>query len=381
MDESADVAVIGGGPVGAAFALALRGSGLDCRVLDAPRVLSAAAGARPVALAHGSRLILERLGVWSAVREKTDILAIQVTQRGGFGHLRLSAAEAYLPALGYVVEYRDLVIAIAAALRPAATRACVERLEVVDGGVAIHYRDEESDARVLRAGIAVIADGGSLNTIAAIRQVDYAQTAITAMVDIEQPHGNLAHECFTPQGPLALLPFGAGYALVWTVAADRVEALCRLPDDGFLEALSAAFGGRLGRFKRVSERAAYPLGMRYATGTLISRAVLIGNAAQTLHPVAGQGFNLGLRDAWELAEILRRVPREQVADDAVLARYRKRRRLDRGGGIAFTHALVRLFSNDNAPLRAARGAGLALLGCLPPVKDFVARRMTFGARG
>jgi 2-octaprenyl-6-methoxyphenol hydroxylase len=188
----------------------------------------------------------------------------------------------------------------------------------------------------------------------------------------------MAYERFTPHGPLALLPFGEGYAVVWVTTPACAAELCSATPEGFLAALQDCFGERAGRFRRVDTRAAHPLALRIAEHPIAGRAALIGNSAQALHPVAGQGLNLGLRDAWELAtEIRKRGPE----DAALLQRYASRRRIDRFGGIGFTHSLVKIFSNGWMPLRIARGIGLALLDNVPPVKDFVIRRMVFGARG
>jgi 2-octaprenyl-6-methoxyphenol hydroxylase len=190
----------------------------------------------------------------------------------------------------------------------------------------------------------------------------------------------VAYERFTPQGPLALLPVGERLALIWATTPGHARQLCEMPEAGFLAELQHAFGGRLGRFRETGDRTRYPVVLRVAEPVLGPRKVALGNAAQTLHPVAGQGLNLGLRDAWELAETVREGG-ETLGSAAHLAAYASRRRLDRRGGIGFTDALVRLFSNDLAPLRLARGLGLVALGALPPLKDFVVRRMIFGARG
>jgi 2-octaprenyl-6-methoxyphenol hydroxylase len=178
-----------------------------------------------------------------------------------------------------------------------------------------------------------------------------------------------------------LLPSGDRLALVWSTTLEHAQQLCASSESAFLAALQQTFGGRLGRFVAAERRGMFPLVLRIARQTTTARVVRIGNAAQTLHPVAGQGLNLGLRDAWELATELRRAPREDIGAPEFLARYAARRRVDRAGGIWFTHNLVRIFSNDLAPLRFARGLGLTALAALPPARDLLVRRMTFGARG
>ncbi len=375
-----DVLVIGGGPVGAALALALRESGLAVGLLEA-RAPGATLETRPVALSHGSRLILERLGVWERLAGATPIRRIHVSQRGGFGRIELDARQAGVPALGYVLDYGQISEALARALETgggvALIRATVGALESGTGAatVVVAAGNRRASARLL-----VVADGGAL-PVARLRIRDYGQAAVSARVSCSLPHQNVACERFTPEGPLALLPMGDALALVWTTAPERAQQLCALTEAGFLERLQESFGNRLGTFKTASSRAWFPLALKVADRIADPRTVVIGNAAQMLHPVAGQGLNLGLRDAWELAALLRDCDRAQIGSPALIRTYAARRRIDRGGGILFTDALVRLFSNELAALKLARGLGLALLGVIPPARDFLARRMIFGTRG
>lgn len=378
MPESADVVIVGGGPVGSALALALRDGGQRVVLLEARS--GPGGDARPLALSYGSRLILERLGVWTSLAPTaTPIRNIHVSQRGGFGRVGLDAAETGVPELGYVVDYTRLSHALEQAVQQTgALCRSGARVDAWHGGDPARVSYERAGAlQELEAGLLVIADGGAVSDA---ESADYRQSAVTARVVSERPHNNIAYERFTRDGPLALLPDGDAWALVWTTTPDRARDLCEADETRFLAALQDEFGQRVGRFTAVAGRARHALRRRRASAAA-EHVVLIGNAAQTLHPVAGQGFNLGLRDAWELAELLND-PSPPSADVATrLADYERRRRLDRGGGIAFTHGLVTLFSNDLLPLRLIRGTGLALLGCLPPLKKFVARRMTFGARG
>lgn len=382
--ESADVVIVGGGPVGSALALALRDSGLRIVLLEA----RAAGGgdARPLALSYGSRLILERLGIWPALAATaTPIRNIHVSQHGGFGRVGLAAAEAGFPELGYVVDY-GLVAQVLAQAAAASTVQCLTgaRVTATQGGdpaqIVYEYAGEQ---RKLTAALVALADGGATGE-STTEAIDYQQCAVTARVVSERPHNNMAYERFTAHGPLALLPDSKngkdGWALVWTTTPEHARELCAMAAEIFLAELGAAFGGRVGDFTATGVRAAYPLQRRRAQAAA-DHIVLIGNAAQTLHPVAGQGFNLGLRDAWELAEQINKPSTAPLGSRAWLNVYQARRRVDRGAGIGFTHALVELFSNDLLPLRLARGTGLALLGCMPPLKNFLIRRMTFGARG
>jgi len=377
-----DVLVVGGGPVGAALTLALRGSGLAIGLLEA-RAPQAAADPRPIALSHGSRLILERLGVWERLAPATPILRIHISQRGGFGRVELDAREARLPALGYVLDYGRLAAALARALEAEGgaqpIRATASAFEA--GSVAAVVRFAVGgDTGHASARLLAVADGGAL-PIAPVRTREYGQAAVTTRVTCSTPHGNVAYERFTPEGPLAILPDGDAVALVWTTTPERAQQLCALTETGFLAQLQRSFGSRLGTFKTAGGRAWFPLALKVAAQIAEPRTVVLGNAAQTLHPVAGQGLNLGLRDAWELAALLRDCGRAEIGGPRQTQAYAARRRLDRSGGILFTDTLVRLFSNEFTPLRLARGLGLAVLGAVPPARDFVVRRMTFGARG
>jgi 2-octaprenyl-6-methoxyphenol hydroxylase len=377
-----DVLVVGGGPVGAALALALRGTGLAVGLLET-RAPHAAADPRPIALSHGSRLILERLGVWERLAPATPILRIHVSQRGGFGRVELDAREARLPALGYVLDYGQLAVALACALEAGGgaqpIRATASALEAATAAAVVRFA-VGGDTGHASARLLAVADGGAL-PVAPVRTRDYGQAAVTARVTCGAPHQNVAYERFTPDGPLALLPAGEAVALVWTTTPEQAQQLCALTETGFLAQLQESFGNRLGIFQSAGSRAWYPLALKVAAHVAEPRTVVLGNAAQTLHPVAGQGLNLGLRDAWELAAMIRDCDRAEIGGPRQLLAYTARRRLDRGGGILFTDTLVRLFSSEFTPLRLARSLGLAVLGAVPPARDFVVRRMTFGARG
>lgn len=376
-----DVLIAGGGPVGAAFALALRGCSVA--LLEARAEDAGPPDPRPLALSHGSRLILERLGVWDALQPATPIARIHVSQRGGFGQVELDQQETGLPALGYVVDYGRLARQLSARLPGVCNYlrgASVLTVSAEPEAACVEYRLAEHIVRST-ARLLVVADGGALKGLTRTRTHDYHQVAVTAEVTPSRPHRNVAYERFTPEGPLALLPSGERFALVWSTAPTRAQELCAMNEHEFLTHLQLAFGQRLGVFEAASSRACFPLTLKVAGSPPVSRAAVIGNAAQTLHPVAGQGFNLGLRDAWELASAVNGAAPDEIGAPSMLAAFAARRRIDRAGGIWFTDALVRLFSNDLGPLRLARGIGLALLGAVPPAKDFVVRRMTFGARG
>ncbi len=380
-----DIAIIGGGPVGAALALALRGSKLDVRVLEARKMEHAATDPRALALSYGSRLLLDRIGVWKTLTSVTPIRAIHISQKNSFGRTLLRASELKLPELGYVLPHSDLQAALQSALH-ASNVVCLDGAEVTQlhhtaDSADITYQRDGNDQQ-LNARLVVVADGGKLLATSHPPEVrDYDQSAIVAHVTCSQPKADTAFERFTAQGPVALLPFGDGYELVWTVASNAVQEMLQWSDADFLAQLHQYFGDRVGQFLTVGKRASFSLRLKRAPDITLPHTVLLGNAAQTLHPVAGQGFNMGLRDAHELAqEILGCVP-QALGSEAMLHTYRKQRRLDRNAGIRFTDGLVRSFSNDLPLVSSARAAALSMLDCLPDAKKFVAKRMMFGANG
>jgi len=389
--EAVDILIAGGGPVGAALALALEGSGhtvllaearsavpTGARSADSGAAPIAAAGdARAIALSHASRQILERLHAWSGLAV-TPITTIHISQQGGFGRTLIRAADCDLPALGYVANYDDLQQSLLAA-PCSARRLFGARLSAFDGSTATLQTQEGE--RTFTPRLTVFADGARIadGNPAPAYSKDYRQTALVAWVKTAQAHGGRAWERFTPGGPLALLPHSAGYALVWTTDPQQGARLCALDTPAFLLELQAAFGDRLGAFVAAGARSAFPLALRYRREEAQARSLSVGNAAQTLHPVAGQGFNLGLRDAWELARLARDA--NDPGNESFISAFRRARALDRRAGIQFTDSLVGLFSNSNPLLRLGRGAGLLALDLLPLARGFVARRMIYGARG
>ena len=361
---NAPVQIIGGGPAGMALALALRRGGVQGRIIDARPRGAAQADARILALSHGSRLSLEMLGVWKDIPH-TPITTIHVSHQGGLGRTLIQAAEEDVPALGYVLAAGDLARALDTALASA-------DIEYLDNTPA----PAQSDA------LLTVHAEGRIDGNADVRTRDYGQHAVICSAHAATPHRGVAWERFTPAGPVALLPLGAGhgdaYAVVLTCPASDSERIATMDDASFLKLLQERFGARV-TLAGVSPRLVYPLGLRVRHNPVSDRAVWIGNAAQTLHPVAGQGFNLALRDIMELADTL--TDAVDPGDPVLLARYAARRRLDRASTVGFTDSLVRLFSNAIPPLLHARGAGLLALDLFPPLRAFLARRMMFGARG
>jgi 2-octaprenyl-6-methoxyphenol hydroxylase len=385
-----DVAIVGGGMVGASLALALAPLGLDVVVIEA--VPPGQEGQpsfddRTIALSNGTRRIFAGLGVWDDLqRAATPIRRIHVSDRGRFGSARLSAEEQGVPALGYVVETRAVGAALWRRLagRPGVRLLAPARVtasEVGDEAVVLTLAGDGTTPTTLAARLVVAADGAqSIVRRAAnvdAERWDYGQTAIVTNVATERFHEYTAYERFTSTGPIAFLPMADGRCVVvWTLEPAVAAETLALDDAGFLAGLQERFGWRLGRLTRVGKRLSYPLALTRAEAVEAPRVAIIGNAAQGLHPIAGQGFNLGLRDAATLADVLA----DQVADGpadagapAVLARYADWRRADRGALIAFTDGLVRLFGSPFGPVRAARSLGLVLFDVAPAAKTAMAK--------
>jgi 2-octaprenyl-6-methoxyphenol hydroxylase len=382
-----DLAIVGAGPVGATLALALADGDLDLVVLDARAQGESLRGDRTLALSHGARLILERQGVWSELAATpggvTPITDIDISQAGGFGTARLAASEHGLPALGYVVSYRALQAALDAALARAGVAIRYGVTAKAVGGTPAYatVETEDGDAGPILARLAAVADGTGAAVAGVARQRhDYGQVALVAKLWRATPHGGLAYERFTADGPVALLPEGDHYGLIWTAAPERALELLALDDAAFRDQLAHHFGTRTAGFTRVADRRTFPLVLEFARDPVGTRCIVLGNAAQTMHPVAGQGFNVGLRDAFELAQAVLDAPREEIGGGPMLARYARGRRPDRWAGIAFTHSLVNLFGNDLAFMRWPRGLALTLLDALPPAKRAFTRAMLFGLR-
>ena len=379
-----DILVLGAGPVGMtlalALALALADSGQRIHLLDRRPRGAWADDPRGLALSHGCRQLLERLDAWNAAAG-TLIKEIHVSQRGGFGRTMINASDYGTPALGYVMRYHVLAAALDA--RVPATQwlepGQVATIATNDDGALVTITRGDVTQQIT-AKLVVHAEGTPQND-PDVSVSDYGQHAVIAEVRPATPHGNRAWERFTPDGPLALLPIGEDYSVVFTVPPAKAARLLALGDDEFLAALRTQFGTRLD-FVRTGPRAAYPLALRVRRHITQPRQVWVGNAAQTLHPVSGQGFNLGLRDAWELAEKLLDGLEQQpdAGHPTALAAYARGRQTDRRGSMAFTDGIVRLFSNDIPPLRLARGLGLLALDLAPPLRHFVAKRMIWGAR-
>ena len=358
------VAIVGGGPAGMALALALRNQGVRAEIFEARSRSAVSQDARVLALSHGSRQILEGLRAWPG-DGVTPIKTIHVSHRGGLGRVRIAAADLDVPALGYVVGASELIAKLDSALQQ--TNIVYSENTKVDAG---------ETAKLLCEHPLIAWAEGAVDCDAA-RTRDYGQHAVLCTVQTVAPHMNVAWERFTADGPLALLPRGNSYAVVLTCAASDAAAIVNLSDTDFLPLLQRRFGDRH-RFTVATPRVSFALGLRWRVNPVSERQVWLGNAAQTLHPVAGQGFNLALRDIAELTRCVADV--SDPGSPEILAGYVRGRQLDRRGAIGFTDLLIDSFASDFGPLKQARGAGLLALDLISPLRNFIARRMMFGAR-
>lgn len=373
-----DIAIVGGGLVGASLAVRLADSALKVVLIEAaaPPVSAASWDERCIALNDASRQILGRFGVWEALLPAlAPILATHISEKGRFGSTRFTAAEAGLDALGYNAPLRAIGAVLTAAmakagnlclLQPARVDAVEEHADRITLSIATDAGSSPIEARLV-----VAADGAqsSIRKLLGLEATtrDYAQHAIVSAVRLSRPHQGVAYERFTPEGPMALIPKPDDVAsLVWTVPSEQVDSMLGWSDDEYRAAALATFGGRLGRFTALGARKSWPLA-RVMNETLVGpRTVFIGNAAQSLHPVAAQGFNLGLRDVANLAE--RILAADDPGDAALLADYAAIRRSDRERVSGFTDLLVRAFSNRTPGLAQARHWGLVAADLLPPVR-------------
>ncbi len=378
------VIIVGGGPVGSILALALQQKKVAFTMLEARAKAASHSDTRALALSHGSRLILEKLGIWQAVEAKaTAINTIHISQRGGLGRTKLNAADHNLPAVGYVLPYGALTQALDGALdtEQVLYEAEVTKIKPRESLSEVIF-NQQNKSQTLSSILLVVADGGrNLSEIDGIikETKEYGHDALVSKVTAESPHNNIAYERFTPSGPMALLPNGeAGFSLVWTGEKASIDTLLALDDATFLTQLHEAFGDRIGKFLSIEKRISFPLKLSTLKSATAPHLVVIGNAAQTMHPVAGQGFNVGMRDAWTLADIISNTPQIDLGGALMLATYNKQRSRDTRGGILFTDMLVNVFSNNVLGLGAMRGAGLGLLELLKPAKNMLVSKMSFG---
>ncbi|HEY7962675.1 MAG TPA: 2-octaprenyl-6-methoxyphenyl hydroxylase [Steroidobacteraceae bacterium] len=381
-----DVAVVGGGMVGASLAAALAGSGRSLLLVESVPLGAAAQPSfdeRTTALGNASRRIFEGLGVWGDIApEAAAIRAIHVSEAGRFGFARLEAAAQGIDAFGYVAANRRIGAALWRRLAAAPdlklrVPARAQDIDIAAGRVRFTVLGADGAAATVSARLVVAADGAHSQIRAAAGIAadveDYDQVAVVASVAADRPHQECAFERFTAEGPLAVLPlYDGNFAVIWACRPAHAREVLALDDVAYLARLQQQFGWRAGRFVRASRRGSYPLQLTRASTTVGARTVLIGNAAQALHPVAGQGFNLGLRDAAMLAELIVNAAGDVGAPD-LLATFSAWRARDRAGVVRFTDGLVKLFADRRPGVPLLRNLGLLMFDLAPPAKSALAR--------
>ncbi len=392
-DTQYDIVIAGGGMIGASLALALAPLGLRVAVVEAVargESRQPSFDDRSTALSRSTQRMFEAMGLWEEViSAATPIRRIHVSDQGRFGFSHIDAAQQGVDALGYVVINRVLGDVLQSALAHAGTvdircPARVSEVETGDELASVRIDTANGSHRDLSCKLVVAADGANsaLRPMLGIcaTKTDYGQHAVIGNVLPEKPLDNCAYERFTDQGPLALLPVADDRAaFVWTVSSHDVDRVFGLDDEAFLDELQTAFGYRLGRLSRVGKRAAYPLSLTKALRLTARRAVLVGNSAHGLHPVAAQGFNLGMRDVAALCDCIADArsedPSADLGDPDLLARYAQWRRDDQGKLVRLTDGIVRLFGSSSPPLRAARNIGMLGFDIVPGVRSLFAKHM------
>jgi len=399
-DLDYDIIIVGGGLVGAGLACALAGlksNGLKLRIaiIEAIPFRDAAQPSyddRNIALSQASYRIFNTLGLWpDIIKAATPIESIYISNRGHFGAARLHAKDHNVNALGFVAQTRAIGEAFKQRLQTLDNITLICPATIID----LHITDERANvtieqgenSKTLSCSLVIGADGAKSKTRELLgittHTYDHGQTAIVANVTPEKPHNNVAYERFTDSGPLAFLPMSKQRcALVYTVWHNEVEEILNLNDDDFLKRLSERFGDRLGTLTKAGKRGSYPLALNKADKTLAKRAILIGNAAHSLHPVAGQGFNLGVRDIAVLAEAVHDALNENldIGNEKCLKAYQQWRQTDQQRIISFTEGLVSVFSNPLSSVKLLRNISLVGVDLLPPIKKMLARQ-TMGIAG
>jgi len=392
-----DIVIVGGGMVGISLALLLRAQrpwkillveAQELAVSDSPvsGAYSSSFDARSTALSWSSRNIYQSIAVWPQLKRHLAAIAqIHVSDRGHAGLTRIDAADANVDALGYVVENQWLGSVLLNQLAETDIQllgsAGVETIVPLAAGMCLGVQQSDQDLQTIDAKLVVIADGAGSSTSKKLgiqsQSSTYGQTGIIANISLEKPHGGVAYERFTDQGPMALLPLTdfkgrPRSALVWTQPSEMAESLMAADEQSFLEQLQTRFGYRLGRFKQLGERVAYPLALTTATEQMRRHLVVMGNAAHSLHPVAGQGFNLSLRDAATLANSLAQAG-EAIGDLAVLQQYQQQQAADQRNTVLFSDSLPKLFGLSSSVIALGRNSGLLAMDLIPSLRNSFAR--------
>lgn len=379
--------IIGAGPVGLTLSLLLAKQNKDSHLLESRKKNSSHSDKRALALSYGTKLILENLGIWESLKNKvSEIQDIHTSQKNSLGRTLLSASQCNLPALGYVVSYGKLSEVLEEAVNQSPNIKISYEFEVStiknEKDTSVLYSNNQHSS--IEAPLLILADGGK-NTIGLIKglkkkEISYNHSALVTKVTPEIPPNKIAYERFTSMGPVALLPNGLEeFSLVWTGKDEDIQALAKSPKNLFLQKLHEHFGDRVGKFLDSDEFITFPLKkISLEDFPKKIRMVVIGNSAQTMHPVAGQGFNTGIRDAYELSKLINEFEPSQVGCDQFINQYYTLRKSEIKKTLFFTDSLVHIFSNDLFGLSLTRGISLSLLDNLKPIKNFLLNKMSFG---
>ena len=390
-DNQFDITIVGGGMVGISLALLLaKQQRWKVMVLESQAIKGASIpdyspsfDARSTALSWSSRFIFQKIGVWPKIEQHAQaISSIHVSDRGHFGLTRLEAEEAGVDALGYVVENSWLgsVLMQQAVEEDISLKGAAKITSIHPKAQSMELAIEvDGQQRLINSKLLVVADGtdSACAKTLGIQQHSkaYGHSAIIANISLEQPHGEVAYERFTDQGPMALLPLPEfknthRCALVWTQPSEQAEALMVSDESAFLSQLQARFGHRLGQFKQLGERAIYPLALSTSEEQVRRRLVVVGNAAHSLHPVAGQGFNLSLRDIDCLVQCLKDQPQiTDVGELEPLLSYQKQRDKDQRNTLMFTDNLSKLFGLSSSMVALGRNSGLLMMDLVPTLRN------------
>lgn len=383
-DHQYDILIQGGGPVGLACTAWCLQKFPEAKILLVDRNPKddadlAAADTRGIALSHGSKILLDTINAWP--NECADIHRVHVSQAGRFGRALMTREELKQDALGHIIRYRDIHLTLRKALRA---------IQLQSPNFIWRHVDANTEVGNIEAKCIVHAEGGLFKKQDWVESGrDYEQSALVGLVQVENAEPHQAWERFTSEGPLAVLPSHYGnhiLNLIWCGTPQSSKARLELSDTDFLASLQIAFGSRIGKFQKVQDRRLYELGLNYRKEITHHNEVWIGNAAQTLHPVAGQGLNLGLRDAYLLAEKLSALfcrpeaEKTSAAIEQTLKEYAQSRKVDRTATIGLTDFMARIFTSNLLPVVFARGLALSALQWLPPIKTALARQMMFGRR-
>ena len=380
------IGVIGGGPTGLIFSLLNKDSNVTIFLLEARSIFARKNDKRALALSNSSRYILEKINVWDDLQKNIiPIKSIHTSQKGTFGRSKLNAEEFNLSALGYIVSYGELMsileekIAIQKNVEISYDTKVIKVLgEGINQEVVFNKNEKQASYRY---NLLVLSDGGQ-STIDGLKikktENFFQDSAIVSQVITDKPHKNIAFERFTTSGPIALLPSHNGtFSLVWTAKNDTIKALMELNEINFLQSLQEQFGERAGLFESCGERKTFPLSQTYITDIDNNNIVAISNAAQTMHPVGGQGLNTGLRDALTLASMIQGNDME-ISTENLISNYLQSRKAETDGMLKITEGLATFFANDLILVNRFRGLALTILDCSPVLKQKFVKKMSYG---